>query len=207
MKHFKIIFRIKEFDNITKFRLINSFLVSVGMGLLAPVLAILKGTLLPAWAISMFGIFNTISVKTNEYFSKKPLKELYKGGVFLHMLFVLTALLYFVNPFLMIVIDSTLVIVEVAVFSAYGIILNNHISQNYPMSMVDFQIVRNGIWADGTLIGLGASAIITTLLGLSGMVISFIIFNSLFSIWMLKNWRFYDYYNEHAVKGDSNEEK
>lgn len=191
MKHFMTLKRIFDFDSVTTFRLINAFLVSIGMGLLAPVLIILKGTLLPAWAISMFGIVNTLSVKTNEYFSQFEVAFLYKLGVVLHIMFVLTALIYFVNPFLMILIDSTLVIAEVAVFSAYGIVLNNHIADNHPDSMGDFQIVRNSTWADGTLIGLALSAGITALFGLDGMVISFVLFNTLFSAWMIKNWNFY----------------
>lgn len=191
MKHFKTIFRIKEFDPITTFRLTNAFLVSIGMGLLSPILVILKGTLLPVWIISMFGIINTLSVKTNEYFSKKSLSWLYRTGVILHLLFVLAALIYFVNPLVMILLDSTLVIAEIAIFSAYGIRLNNYITDEYPQSMGDFQIVRNSIWADGTLIGLAGSALITSLFGLSGMVIAFVIFNSMFSTWMLFNWNFY----------------
>ena len=192
MKHFKTIFRFKEFDRITKFRLQNAFLVSIGMGLLAPVITILKGTLLPAWAISMFGIVNTLSVKTNEYFSKKDISVLYKLGVILHILFTLTAMIYFINPILMILLDSTLIIAEIAVFSAYGIVLNNHIADNYPEKMGDFQIVRNSTWADGTLIGLALSAAITIMFGLSGMIISFVIFNSFFSAWMIWNWGFYE---------------
>lgn len=191
MKHFKTILRVFDFDAITTFRLINAFLVSIGMGLLAPVLVILKGTLLPAWVISMFGIINTLSVKTNQYFSTFDASFLYKLGVVLHVLFVLTALIYFINPLLMIIIDSILVIAEIAIFSAYGIVLNNHIADSYPETMGDFQIVRNSIWADGTLIGLSLSALITTFFGLSGMVISFVLFNAMFSIWMIKNWNFY----------------
>ena len=180
-----------KFDEVTTFRLINAFLVSIGMSLLTPVIVILKGTLLPAWAISMFGIINTLSVKTNAYFSKKTLNYLYKLGVVIHILFTLTALLYFFNPFWMILIDSTLVILEVAIFSAYGIVLNNHITNNFPQSMGDFQIVRNSTWADGTLIGLGLSIIITSLWGMPGMIISFVAFNLCFSSWMIKNWNFY----------------
>ena len=192
MKYLTVIFKISQFDAITKFRLINAFLVSIGMGLLSPVLVVLKGQLLPVWLISMFGIINTLSVKTNSYFSKKPLSWLYKTGVILHIMFVVTALLYFINPLVMILLDSTLVIAEIAIFSAYGIVLNNYITINYPDSMNDFQIVRNGIWADGTLIGLALSALITSIYGLPGMIISFVLFNALFSVWMLKNWNFYN---------------
>jgi len=190
--------KLKVFDTITRFRLINAFLVSIGVGLLSPVLVILKGTLLSAWVISMFGIINTLSVKTNLYFSKKSLNYLYKTGVILHIFFVLTALLYFWNPFIMILIDSSLVIAEIAIFSSYGIVLNNHITNNYPDSMNDFQIVRNSTWADGTLIGLALSAGITTLFGLGGMVIAFVIFNSVFSGWMLYNWNFFNTDTEKA---------
>ena len=100
MKKFISIFNITQFDSITRFRLINAFLVSIGMGLLSPVLITLKGTLLPIWAISIFSIINTLSVKTNLYFAKKSTNWLYRTGVILHILFVLTATLYFINPFI-----------------------------------------------------------------------------------------------------------
>ena len=185
------IFSIKDFDSVTKFRLLNTFIVSIGMGLIAPVITILKGTLLPVWMISMFGILNTLSVKTNQYFSKKSITYLYRLGVIIHLGFVLGALLYFWSPMLMIVIDTSLVIAEIAIFSAYGIRLNTYITDFYPDAMHQFQIHRNNIWADGSLIGLGTSALITTIYGIPGMIIAFVVFNTLFSIWMLINWNFY----------------
>jgi hypothetical protein len=194
MKHISIL-QLRQFDPITRFRLINAFIVSIGMGLLTPVIVTLKGTLLPIWVISMFGIINTLSVKTNNYFSKKPLNWLYRTGVILHILFVLTALLYFWNPLIMILLDSTLVIAEIAIFSAYGIVLNNYITDAYPDSMNNFQIVRNNTWADGTLIGLTLAALITSFFGLNGMIISFVVFNTCFSLWMLMNWNFYEHIN------------
>ncbi len=183
--------KLLGFDSVTKFRLINAFLVSIGMSLLTPVITILKGTLLSAWVISTFGIINTLSIKTNSYFAKKSLDYLYKMGVILHILFMMTALLYFWNPLVMILLDSTLVIIEIAIFSAYGIVLNVYLTDTHPDKVMEFGIYRNNIWANGALIGLGTSAIITTFFGIPGMIIAFVIFNSIFSAWMLYNFNFY----------------
>lgn len=91
----------------------------------------------------------------------------------------------------MIWLESMLVIIEVAVFSSYSILLNNYIADHYPKSMQEFQVVRNSSWADGFLVGLfivtGTTYFFTTGTG----IIVFAAFNIGFSIWMLSNWNFY----------------
>ena len=70
--------------------------------------------------------------------------------------------------------------------------LNNYLTNNYPESMNEFQIVRNSIWADGILVGLTTVTTITYFFGNSVAIILFIIFNICFSSWLIWNWKFYD---------------
>jgi hypothetical protein len=188
----KIFRRFEEFDKVTKFRLQNSYLIAVAMSILAPILIILKGTLLLPWVVSVFAILNTLSVKMNDYIvNNYTLDQVYKAGVLIHISLTLGACIYFISPMVMIIMDSTLAIIETAVFSSYSVMLNNYLTNEYPNSMSSFQIVRNSSWADGALIGLLYVTIVTFFFPLSAAVISFIVFNSLFGIWLLKNRNFF----------------
>jgi hypothetical protein len=120
------------------------------------------------------------------------ISDVYKAGVVVHILLTITALLYFISPLMMIWLDSTLVIVETAVFSSYSVMLNNYLTDKFPKDMSSFQIVRNSSWADGALWGLGIITICTFLLPLSYAVGFFVLCNGLFGIWLIKNWRFYE---------------
>ena len=56
--------KLREFDKITQFRLINAFIIAIGMNLFYPILIDLKGEYLLAYAISMFLIlFKSVSSK------------------------------------------------------------------------------------------------------------------------------------------------
>lgn len=185
--------KFKTFDEVTRFRLINAFLVAIGMSLLAPLIITLKGTLMLAWVISIFAIFNMLAVKTNDFMVENfSISQLYRMGVITHILLILAAGLYFWNPLLMIWLDSSIVILETAIFSSYSIVLTNYITDNFPNDMKKFQIVRNSSWADGALTGLGIITLITFFFPLSYAIGFFMVYNILFSMWMINNWNFYD---------------
>ena len=188
--------QFNKFDKVTKFRLINAFLIAAGMNLLYPVLADLKGEYLVAWVISAFMIIETLAVKTNRYFVDNfSLSLIYKLSIIAHINFTLVAGLYFWNPLYMIYGDMIAAILDVSIFSAFSIMLNNYLTNNYPESMNEFQIVRNSIWADGILLGLFTVTAITYFFGNSVAIILFIIFNICFSSWLIWNWKFYDNIN------------
>jgi len=185
--------KLKEFDAVTKFRLINAFIIATGMNLLYPILADLKGEYLVAWIISAFMIIETLAVKTNRYFIENfSLSKVYKLSIFAHINFTFIASLYFWNPLYMIYGDMIASIIDVSIFSAFSIMLNNYLTNNYPESMNEFQIVRNSIWADGILLGLFAVTTITYFFGNSVAIAVFLIFNIIFSAWLVWNWKFYD---------------
>ena len=184
--------KFNKFDRVTRYRLINAFLIAAGMNLLYPVLADLKGEYLVAWVISAFMIIETLAVKTNRYFIDNfSLDSIYKLSVFAHINFTLVAAFYFWNPLYMIYADMIAAIFDVTIFSAFSIMLTNYLTENYPESMSEFQIVRNSIWADGILLGLITVTLITFFFGNSVAIICFMIFNICFSAWLVWNWNFY----------------
>lgn len=201
MKHVRRFFafnRFGEFDPVTKFRLQNAFMMGIGIALLAPVLIVLKGSLLAVWVISIFSIITTLAIKTNSYFAKFRLDTLYKMGIVVHIVLILAALLYFINPVIMVVLESLVGILEVAIFSAYAIVLTNYITKYYPESIKEFQIVRNGSWADAGLIGLFFATLLGFFATTEISIIVFIIYNSIFSVWMIYHWNFF---NNPKLKG------
>lgn len=190
LRNFK---KLNDFDRVTKFRLINAFLIAAGMNLLFPVLADLKGEYLVAWVISAFMIIETLAVKTNRYITENfKISTVYKFSVFAHINFTFVAALYFWNPLYMIYGDMIAAILDVSIFSAFSIMLNNYLTNHYPENMNEFQIVRNSIWADGILLGLFTVTGLTYFFGNSVAIIAFLIFNIIFSGWLIKNWSFYD---------------
>jgi hypothetical protein len=193
MIFFNNIKKFKNFDEVTHFRLINAYTVAIGMSLISPVIITLKGLYLAAWIIAMFSIINTLAVKTNNFMVNTfSISSLYKFGIFIHAALVCASIIYYYSPSLMIWLDSTLVIIEVAIFSAYSIKLNNYITDNYPDSMSEFQIVRNSSYADGMLLGLLVVTIITYFSAVGTAIAVFIVFNIFFMMWMVYNWRFFD---------------
>ena len=203
---FNALTKINQFDDVTKFRLINTFVIAAGMNLLYPVLADLKGEYLAAWVISSFMIIETLAVKTNRFFIDNfSLSKMYKISVFAHINFTLVAALYFINPLYMIYGDMIAAIFDVTVFSAFSIMLTNYLTNNYPENMSEFQIVRNSIWADGILLGLTAVTLITYFFGNDIAIICFLIFNICFSSWLIYNWKFYD--NINNIKRTNDEQR
>ncbi len=197
LRNFK---KLNNFDAVTKFRLINAFVIAAGMNLIYPVLADLKGEYLAAWIISAFMIIETLAVKTNRYFIENfTLSQVYKCSVFAHINFTLVAAFYFWNPLYMIYADMIAAILDVSIFSAFSIMLNNYLTNHYPESMNEFQIIRNSIWADGILLGLFTITLITYFFGNSVAIIAFLIFNIVFSMWLIKNWSFYNDINVEKI--------
>lgn len=191
--------KFNKFDEVTRFRLLNAFIIAAGMNLLYPVLAQLKGEYLLAWVISSFMIIETLAVKTNRYIVDNfSLDKVYKFSVIAHVNFTLVAALYFWNPLYMVIGDMIAAIFDVTIFSAFSIMLTNYLTNNYPESMNEFQIVRNSVWADGILIGLVAVTAITYFFGNSIAIAAFLIFNTAFSSWLIWNWNFYKHID---VKG------
>jgi len=185
-------FKYLEFDDVTSFRLQNSFLVSISMNLLLPILTDLKGEYLAAWVISLFMIGGTLMVKTNEYFVENfSMDQMYKQGVIVHVLLVISTLVYFKDPLVMVCVDGIVAMIDIAVFSSFAIKLNNYLTAEYPEDVSKFQIVRNNYWAHGTLIGLGITTLVTFLFGVGSGLTLFVIFNTFYCCWMAYNWNFF----------------
>jgi len=194
---------LNTFDTITRFRLINAFIIAIGFNLFFPILIDLKGEYLVSWVISMFMIAETLMVKTNQFvLDNYSMADVYKMTVFVHGAFTLVAVTYFWNPAVMVYLESAFSIIDVAIFSAFSIQLNNYITDNFPKDMSNFQIFRNSTWADGILIGLTITTILTFFFSNAVGLIVFIIFNMGFSIWLARNWNFIES-NLLEVKNDN----
>jgi len=179
------------FDPVTKYRLQNAFAVGIGISLLAPTIVLLKGTLLPIWVISMLGIITTLAIYSNSYLSRFRLDTLYKLGIGVHLFLVISSVFYFWSPLLMIILVAISGIIETAVFSAFAINLNEYITRFYPRSMKEFQVRRNTSWADAGLIGLSIATVMGLCCSIGWTIGLFVVYNSIFSAWMIYNWNFY----------------
>jgi len=184
--------KFKKFDKVTELRLINAFIVAIGIALLTPILVSLKGIYLAAWVISLFTIAQTLAVKTNKWVvSHVTIEQMFKLSIIIHLLFITISAIYFISPLYMVIADSILGIVEVSLFTAFSISLNNYITDKHPDEMSNFQIVRNGSWADGFLFGLLVVTIITYFSTIGVAIGVFIVFNLIFSLWLITKWNFY----------------
>ena len=185
--------KLNDFDPITRFRLINAFLFGVGLYLILPVLLDLRGELLTSTFITFILIVTTISVKTNEYLVNNcSMSDLYKLGIFVHLIFTAGAGLYFYDKLLFVYVDSFVGIIEVAIFSSYRIKLDSYLAKHYSNTVSKFQVFRNSSFADATLLGLFITWF-ATYYGNNGYAISiFLVTNVGFMIWMVLNWNFID---------------
>lgn len=183
--------KIKDFDDVSKFRLINAFIFAVALNLIIPIVVMLKGQYLLPWVISILMIIEMLSVKTNSYFTKFKLDSLYKLGILVHLIFTLSAVLYFFEEVYMVYVISAVTILEGMIFSAYSIKLNTYLAENHVVKMNDFQIKRNSIWADGTILGLSLSTGLTFFFDIKTALIVFLIYNICYMIWMGINFNFY----------------
>ena len=176
--------KISKFDTVTRFRLICLFIVCINAGVLSPVLVVLRGHHLLPWLIPMFGIAYTIALKTNRYIVPFGNRKLFKLGCVAHVLFTLATFTYFVSPTIMIYLDSILTFFEIVIFSAYSITLQEYLTDNYPATVKSFQITRNSVNADGTLIGLTLSSILL-IFSVESAVTVFILINILFTVYFI----------------------
>lgn len=184
---------LEQFDPVTKYRLINMFYVTISLCLLTPSITQLKGELLVAWVISLFMLFEQLTVKVNRYLvSKYTISQLYKTGNIIHIFYTLGVLLYWYNPLVMLIWDMVLALVIMGLFNSYSIKLNSYITDNYPSSMTEFQIIRNNLGSDAFMIGLGASTIISYFGGVPDSIMAFFIYNFFFTIHLIRNWNYFD---------------
>jgi hypothetical protein len=185
------LFKIEKFDEVTKFRLYCAFIFSLSLGLISPVLANLKG-LLPVFLISLFFIADKLAMKLNDVIDKKfNIDEIYKLGIIINLFYYISTSLYFYDKFIMILLDSIIAVIDFAIFSVYSIKLNVYLTDNYPKMMSDFQKIRNGIWADGMLIGLAITTTISYFFGNDVIVVLFLIIFTYYMFILIKNFNFY----------------
>jgi hypothetical protein len=183
---------LNQFDEITRFRIINAIAVYFGLNILVPVIADLRGELLSPTMISIIMIALTVSVKLNEYITRFSISTVFKLGNIFHALLTVSTFIYFINPLLFVYTNAFLGIIEVAIFTSYSIQLDEYLAKKYSGQVAKFKIYTNSKKADATLLGLGLTALMTALLPLYIVFIIFIVYNAIFSFWLFWNWRFFD---------------
>lgn len=183
---------LNSFDSITKFRIINAIAVVFGLNLLIPVINDLRGELLTSSMIAVMMIGTTLAVKANEILVKLDMTLVYKLGNIFHLLLTISTAIYFFNPLLYVYINAVLGIIEIAIFTSYSIQLDEHIAKTSPHVLSRFKVYINSRKADAILFGLAVTASLTYLFGVNIVFICFMIYNTLFSIWLMKNWSFFD---------------
>ena len=184
---------LNGFDNITKFRLINSFLAAVVMGIMLPITIHLKGMYMLPYIIGLFSIATLLSVKTNRFMVENfNLNILFKMGIIVNTLIFLLALLFFYDEVITAYILSILGIFEVIVFSAYSIRLNNYITKYTPNKIQEFQITKNNISANGSILGSVLITVTTYFSNITCGVIVLSVVSFLVSLWLIINWNFFN---------------
>jgi len=184
--------KLKDFDKITRFRLINGFWFALILGLTSPVFSHLKG-LLAVSILSAIVIGSQLIMKTHDWWDKKfTIAQIYKFGIFLNIAFCLSTALYFYDKKLMILLDSILGVLELGIYGVYSIKLNDFISQKYPETFRDFQKVKNAVWADGMLLGLILTMIISYFFNEDLIIKIVLVIWSAYILRMLLAWKFLD---------------
>lgn len=183
---------LDSFDEITRFRIINAIAVLFGLNLLIPVINDLRGELLTSSVIAVMMIGTTLAVKANQYIVRWDMTLVYKLGIIFHLLLTLATGLYFYDSMSYIYLNAVLGIIEISIFTSYSIQLDEHLAKTAPETVGRFKVYINSRKADSILLGLGITASMTFFLGVTSVFIIFIIYNGLFSIWLMKNWHFFD---------------
>lgn len=191
---------INSFDSITRFRMINRFIVTIGLFLLLPIAVDMKGEYLATWVISMLLILETISVKLHGYLVNRfDISELYKLGMGVHVGLIAILSTYFIDPTLFVVLVSLFSIIEVAIFGAFSIGLDVYQTRYFPDDVQSFKVLRNSVVADATLIGLTLSALITFFSTVGVAIIFVLIYHITFSFYFYMNW---NYIRDNMMRGE-----
>jgi len=181
-----------RFDEVTRYRLENAFIFALIIGLTMPVFSNLKG-LLSVTVLSVIAILSKLIMKTNDWFDKKfTLSQIYKMGIILNIMFVISTCVYFYSPKIMIFLDSVLSVLEFGIYSVYSIKLNQYLTSEHPENFRDFQKVRNATWADGTLLGLGITSMVSMLTEVKTIIIAAITIYLFYIGRLIYNWNFFD---------------
>lgn len=185
--------KIKGFDTITKFRLLNSFVVTVAITTLTPIIISMKGEYLVPWLISVLIFLETVSAKTNGYFVEKfNISGLYKLGIIVHISLMFIMVVYYFDPLIFVLLDCLFGIMAIAVFGSFSIALDVYQSTYFLKDVQDFKVVRNSIIADATLIGLTVSFLMTFFFTVKVAITVVLVYHTIFSMYLLYNINYID---------------
>ena len=195
--------RLNKFDEITKFRLLLLAYILIIIEIIMPVLGQLKHLLSidkyqieAATIIALFSMLATFGQKIVKYIQKTTsFSNIYRTLVVFDILWALSSLTYFINPVLMIWIDSILALIHGTFQIAFTQSLNNYITYFKNENYTNFQNYRNDIVSEFALIGTLLSIIISYLGGIEWNIIVFSISMLMFNMFQIRNWNIFEKYD------------
>lgn len=197
---------LKQFDELTRFRLISLGIITFLLQLFIPIVTEFKGKYLfliinnkvitAATIIAIIGILKTILEKFIPYLlNKTKISNIFKMKIFVDILITLSFIIFFINPHLFTWIDSILTVINTILVISLSITLTNYISFFQNHSFPKFQNYRLQVLTESTLIGLIISAILSTIDIKLNLILSIILYSIfiLYQIKYIKKFEEYDF--------------
>jgi hypothetical protein len=185
--------KLNSFDPVTWFRLVNLFLITVCIGITAPLIISLKGIYMTLWIITAFSIAATFAKKANKRLINKTMSELYRMLTIANLGIQFFLAMYFVDPIwgpeIAVYGISLMGLFEIMIVTAYGIQLNNWIATKYPSSMKDFGVMKADLSANGQLVAMGLAGGLS-FIGSDAIVAAALAIYTMVNIWYIYNWSF-----------------
>lgn len=179
----------KSFDKLTQIRLINSIVVTLFLTEITPLIYALKGTYLPVAIISVIMILNSFAVKTNKWIVENvSIVTMYKLSMGYQALFIGTLGFYFIDKEIFVYVESAIFIVEVALFSAFSIMLTDIMVKRSPSQVTLFNVFRNSVIADATVLGLSIAIIFDLFFEQYAIVMFTMVVCSLYLVWLYNTY-------------------
>jgi len=175
-----------------RFRLVNTFLDAVAIGIIAPVIISMNGLYMSVTLISAFAIIASISVYANTYIVRLTIGRLLRIIVLLDILLLSMTSMYFVSPTVMVYGQEILLILVVLVEGAFSINFITHISSIPDDALRKFQVDRGNYRATGSILGLGLSSILSIYFENAVLIMTFMTYFILVKIYVVVNIRIYD---------------
>jgi len=152
--------KLKQFDEITKYRLIMLGLITLSVEMILPVLSqfyyLLKfNTIEAASIIAFFSILKKIGQKLVKYIMNNfSFSKIFLIIIIFDFLWTIGTSFYFINKALMAWFDLIIGTLQLPFIIAFSMNLNNYIMFFYKNSYVNFQNYKNDVLAESALIGL-----------------------------------------------------
>jgi len=207
--------KLRQFDDLTKFRLQLLISVTLLVDIIIPVYSqyyglLHLGTIQAATILAFFGILKKIGIKMiNFIMDNFSFSNIFLNVIALDILWAVGTATYFISPQYMVWCDLFVSVLQLPFIWAFSNSLNNYITYFHSEKYTNFQNYKNDILAEVGIIGLVIS-IILTYIGIKIAIITFIfgmLFNAFFQIKNFKLFRQNDFKYMYNYKKNRREAK